>query len=195
MSTSLIRCTVAAAAALLIPSLASVASAQSEQPEHVRLGVFGGFGVHIGNISCEGQNCDEFREAVGLDLHAGYHFSPQLALIGDLWGMANTEDNLTLSQTFATVGVRAFPIRVLWLHAGVGVASARFKYDSALGQFETRTDNVPAILVGAGVEVIRGQRFAMDVQLRLGIGFYGDDGEEEDTTGRSASLGVGFTWF
>lgn len=192
MPNSIIRFALAAAAVLLVPSVAS--AQQHEQEPDPRLGFFGGFGLHVGNISCEGQNCDSFREAVGLDLHAGFAFNPQLAIIGDLWGMANTEDNLTISQTFLTAGVRAWPVRPVWVQAGLGLASARFKYEGVVG-VDGRTDNVPALVLGAGVEVLRGKRFAMDVQLRVGFGFYGDDGSEEDTTGRNASLGVGFTWF
>jgi hypothetical protein len=42
-----------------------------------------------------------------------------------------------------------------------------------------------------------GRGFAIDVEARVGVGFYGDDNRDGTAvvTGRNLGLGAGFTWF
>lgn len=189
--------------ALALVSVPSVAAAQSsaapDTPQHPHVGVIGGFGLHAGEIACKGDVCDGVTEAGGLSGHLGWGFGPKVALVGDLWVMAHTEDNLTLHQTMVTANVRFWVLPILWVQGGAGGASAGWKYDGPLGtRFEDTTENVPAIAVGAGLELLKGKSFALDVQLRLGLGFYDEDNDgdgEADQTGRSSSLAVGFTWY
>jgi hypothetical protein len=85
---------------------------------------------------------------------------------------------------------------ILWIQGGVGGASAGWRYKGPFGgQLEDRTDNVPAVALAAGLEVIKGKSFSLDVQLRVGTGFYEEETGTEGQTGRSSSLGVGFTWY
>lgn len=187
--------------ALALVSIPSVAAAQatSEPPPHPHLGVFGGFGLHAGEIACKGDVCDGVSEAGGLSGHLGWGLSPKLAIVGDLWVMAHTEDNLTLHQTMVTANVRFWVLPILWVQGGAGGASAGWRYKGPFGaQFEDTTENVPALSVGAGLELLKSKSFSLDLQLRLGLGFYDDDNDgdgEADQTGRSSSLAVGFTWY
>jgi hypothetical protein len=183
-----------------IVSVPAVASAQgtSEPPPHPRQGVFGGFGLHAGNLSCEGDNCNDFFKAGGANAHVGWGFNGKLGLVFDLWGMTAKENDVTISQGFATIGVRYWVVPILWVQGGIGGAQASIKYDGPFGiTFEDHTDGAAGVVGAVGIEVIKSKSFALDVQGRIGYGFYGDNDEdgEPDNTGRSASLGVGFTWF
>lgn len=179
--------------ALAAPVTAAAQSTVQPAPAHPRLGLLGGLGLHAGEIACEGDLCDGVSEAAGFHGVVGWGFGPDLAGVVDVWVMGHTEDNLTLTHAIATVGVRAWVLPVLWVQGGIGGASASWRYDAGILEAEDRTENVLAISGAVGLEVLKSPRFALDVQLRLGFGFYGD--EDRDQTGRSSSLGVGFTWF
>jgi len=176
------------------PAAAAAQSAPPPQPE-LREGLFGGFGLHAGNTSCEGDNCPSFRKAGGFDVHIGWAFNPSIGLIGDVYFLGSDEDNLTITQTIATIGVRYWIVPIIWLQAGLGNAHATFSYDAGVfGTIDSRTDDVPGLTLAAGLELLRTPRFSLDAELRVGFGFYGDE-DAQDTTGRNASVGVGFTWF
>lgn len=186
-----------ALAALLAPRLAAAQPAPPPPPDP-RLGLFGGFGLHAGNLSCEGTSCPDFREAGGISGHLGYAFSDRLGVVLDVWTMGSTENRLTIVHTISTLGVRYWVAPVIWLQGGLGHANARFRYDASVVQLQHRTEDVPALMLGGGIELVRGKRFALDLQLRVGFGFYGEDDDGDgraDTTGRSASLAAGLTWF
>ena len=181
-----------------VPSVAAAQGATTEPPPHPHQGFFGGFGLHAGEIACKGDVCDGLSEAGGINGHLGWGFGPKLAMVFDLWIMAHTEDNVTLSQTIATVNARYWVLPILWVQGGLGGASAAWRYDGPFAEFGDRTENVPAIAVGAGLEILKSKRFSLDLQLRFGMGFYDDDDDQDgtsDQTGRSSSLGVGFTWY
>jgi hypothetical protein len=179
-----------------ILAVPAVAAADNDAPSP-RVGFFGGFGIHGGNLSCSGQNCNEFRKAGGADGHVGWGFNDKVGLIFDGYLLTSKEDNLSITQTIATVGARYWVVPILWLQGGVGVANASYEYDTVLGTFSGHTDNAAAVLAAVGVELIKSPRFALDIEARVGYGFYGDDtrNDQPDDTGRSASLGVGFSWF
>lgn len=193
-STHVLAAAVAVSAALLAPRLASAQSAAAEPDP--RLGFFGGFALHAGEIACEGDLCDGIWEAGGLSGNVGWGFSPRLAGVFDVWYMGHTEDNVTLHHTMATFNARYHVAPIFWIQGGIGVASAGWRYDGILALAD-RTENVAAIGFGAGLELIQGKRFALDVHLRVGFGFYDDDDTSIDDgqTGRSSALGVGLTWF
>jgi hypothetical protein len=185
-----------ALALVAVPSVALAQGATSAPPPHPHQGVFGGFGLHAGEIACEGDVCDGVSEAGGVSGTLGWGFGPKLAGLVDVWTMAHTEDNVTLHQTIATINVRYWVMPILWIQGGVGGASAGWRYKGPFGgQLEDRTDNVPAVALAAGLEVIKGKSFSLDVQLRVGTGFYEEETGTEGQTGRSSSLGVGFTWY
>lgn len=196
---------VAASVAAIVLGVSGPASAQtgpdpyapqSAAPvpqERTRLGLALGFGLGGGDIVCESEAdvCDGVVEAGGFDLHALYMLQQKLGLIFDLWVMAHTEDRFTLSQTITTVGARYWLMPRLWVQGGLGGAHARATYDGPLVNITDRTDSVPGFMVGAGLEVLTGSSFALDLQLKAGTGFYDDD----STKGRNVWFGVGFTWY
>ena len=165
-----------------------------------RVGFEGGFGVYAGEINCEdqsGNQCDGVTEAGGIDLHATFMFTPRLGLTFDVWPMVHTEDNWTFTHNVVTLGLKWRPVPILGLTAGLGSAQARLRYDGIV-DLESRTEVAPAVLLAASVDVLRGRSFAIDVQARVGAGFYGADDDDDgnpDVVGRNVGLGVGFTWF
>src|SRR5262245_40208790 len=157
---------------LVLVSVPTVALAQenaSVPPQHPHVGLFGGFGLHAGNLSCEGNNCNEFRKAGGFDGHLGWGLNAKLGLVGDFYLMTSSEDNLDITQSIFTVGVRWWIVPILWVQAGVGGASASYHYDGPLGlQLEGHTDNVAAFAGAVGFEVLKGRKFALDIEGRFG---------------------------
>lgn len=185
-------------ALLAAPALAH-AQSTSSPPMEARLGLFGGFSIQAGNMSCKGQNCNTWRKAGGGDGHVGYAFNQKLALIGDIYILTSKEDNLTITQTIATLGVRYWLVPIIWVQAGLGGADARFTYDAGIfGTYTAHSDNASGATIAAGLEVMRTPRFSLDVQARSAWGFYpgnSNDPNMPDDSGRNTSIGVGFTWF
>lgn len=163
-----------------------------------RTGLELGFGLQVGQISCEseGDFCDDFTEAGGLNLAAAYFVSPTFGITLDLWVMSHREDDFTLSHYVNTIGIKWRPIRALTLTAGVGAAHATLEYDG-LFDASTTTDDAFAVMGAASLDLLRTRRFALSVEARFGTGFYGDsnDNDNPDVVARNAGIGVGFTFF
>jgi len=190
----------ACAAALATATIAIATSPARAQPTRPppRVGLELGFGLQAGKIFCEDQHdsCNDFTEAGGLNLDAAYFVNPTLAITGDFWVMAHTENNFTFAHYINTVGVKWRPVPILTLQAGVGEAHATIDYNGAFSA-QARSNNGFAIMGGAALDVLRGRRFALAIELRAGSGFYGDknnDGQA-DIVGRNVGVGASLTWF
>jgi hypothetical protein len=181
----------ALSAITLVAVAPSAASAQIEDDADDRAGLTIGIGAGMGHLECSGDMCDGVTEAGGLDAHIGVVLAPQFAIMGELWGMAHAEDRLTVAQTMATVGPQVWVVPRLWLRAGIGVARASYNYDAEVVEFMDSTDWVPAAMAAAGVELISGRDFVMDLQLRAGAGFF----NEGDTEIQNLSIGLGANWY
>lgn len=186
----------ACAAALLTTVAITTPALAQPAPPPPRVGLELGVGVQAGKIFCEGDGCSDFTEAGGLNLNASYFVNPRLAITGDFWVMAHAENNFTFAHYINTVGVKWRPVPILTLQAGVGEAHATLDYSGAFSA-QARTDNAFAIMGGAALDVLRGRRFALAIELRGGTGFYGDknnDGQA-DTVGRNVGVGASLTFF
>ena len=151
-----------AAGALVVLATASAARAQAtHQPganQNPRQGFTIGFGVGLGQMSCEsiGEQdiCDGVTEAGGAELHVGTMLRPALALNGDIWIMMHTEDYVTVSQAITTVGVTFWIAPRLWVRGGLGGAVAQWRYKGPLGiNLEDSTESVPAVMGAIGYEL------------------------------------------
>jgi hypothetical protein len=192
-------------AVFALAAVPTVAAAQSAPPPPqappARVGFELGFGLYGGEINCENENgefCDGVTEAGGFDLHANYFFNPKLGLFVDIWPMIHTDDDWTFTHNIVAVGVKYRPVPILTLAGGLGSAQARLRYDIGPVEGEAETDVVGAVMVSAAVEVLRGRKFAVDLQARLGVGFYRDDENdngEADVIGRNIGFGAAMTWF
>jgi hypothetical protein len=180
----------------LLAAPAGVAGAQPApgaplaRPE--RNGLLLGFGVHAGHMSCssDGDVCDGVSEAGGVDFHIGTMLRPRLAVVGEIWPMAHTEDNVTITHVISTVGLQYWLAPGLWVRGGVGAAYARFTYAHIIALSDD-TETVAAVMAAAGYEILAGRRFTMDLQLRGGTGFYRERGVEASNAG----IALGFTWY
>jgi hypothetical protein len=180
--------------------LAAPAAAQTPAPLPPRVGFEGGAGLYGGEINCENENgefCDGVTEAGGFDLHANYFVNPKLGITLDIWPMFHTEDNWTFTHNIVTVGAKWRPVPILTLTAGVGSAQAKLSYRGIVN-LDSQTEAVPSVMFAAALEVVRGRNFAIDVQARVGAGFYEEDENnngEADIVGRNVGFGVAATWF
>lgn len=181
-------------AALVTLSLTGIAHAQQAPPTTARDAWVFGFGLGAGQMSCESTEdiCDAtIDEAGGLHGFIGKMLSPKLALEGEFWVMAHSEDRVTISHVISTIGVRYWVAPRLWIKGGLGGAHARASYRGPLVSISDRTDTVPGAMVGIGYELLTGKSFALDLHFRAGTGSYDDD----QVRASSASVGVGFNWF
>ncbi len=180
---------------------AAVATAQpADRPLPRRVGFEGGLGLYGGEINCEDQTgsfCDGVTEAGGFDLHATYMFRPSLGVTVDVWPMIHREDRWTFTHTVATVGVKWRPAPIFGFTLGLGSAQARLRYEG-LVDLDSRTEVAPAVLFAGSLAIVRGRRFAIDLEARAGVGFYGEDKDGDgnpDIVGRNLGLGASVTWF
>lgn len=190
--------------ALVTVAAAAPAAAQSRPPGPPplpeRVGFELGFGLYGGEINCEDQNgdfCDGVTEAGGFDVHATYMFRPHLGVTFDVWPMFHREDNWTFTHNVVTLGVKWRPAPVISLTAGFGSAQARLHYEGII-DVDSESETAPSVFLGAGLDLVRGRNFAIDVQARVGAGFYGEDRDNDgnpDIVGRNVGFGAGVSWF
>jgi hypothetical protein len=185
--------------AITLASLLVTTTAFAE-PLPPRVGLELGIGLQGGKIYCEAQNgfCDNFTEAGGANLSASWFFSPTLGLTADLWAMTHREDDFTFTHYVNTIGIKWRPVPIVTLTLGVGAAHATLDYRGVLIAGRATSEDAPAIMGAASIDVIRSRRWALSVEGRFGNGFYGDDDDndgEADIVGRNVGLGAAFSVF
>jgi hypothetical protein len=160
-----------------------------------RHGLFFGGGVWGGNISCASSTdaCGGFRKAGGVNANVGYLFNPRLGILFDFWAMGSSENGVGITYVAGTVNVRYWVVPILWVQAGAGGGHAIVN----VGPFAARGEDVPVGTLAAGLEIVRGRGWAIDVQVKATQGTSTDEGAGGDdvTTGRAVGVGAGFTWF
>lgn len=153
-------------------------------------------GLQGGEINCSSPNgeCDGFVEAGGLELGGTYMFTPRLGVNAQVWAMGHSRSGWTLTQVITTIGVEVRPVPILSLQLGVGHAHASLSSDR--GNLVVSSDNAPAVMLGASLDVVRARNWAIDVQAKYGQGFYGDSNDDgaADVIARNVGLGAGFTY-
>jgi hypothetical protein len=182
-----------------LASAASLAHAQpgtdAGPPERIGFELSGG--LQAGRIICEseGDFCNDFTEAGGLNINGSYFITPKLGFTLDLWAMAHTEDGFTLAHYVNTIGLKWRPLPILTLTGGIGAAHATLSYDGVIDLMSTSEDGF-AVLVAAALDVVRSRNWAISVEARFGNGFYGEgeDGGAE-VVGRNVGVGAAFTFF
>lgn len=160
----------------------------------VRTGLVLGASLQGGNMGCQtkdGEDCGNGAHAAGgLTVHAGGMVTPNIAILGEFWGMAHEHDDITATQVMATANIRGWLVPRLWLQGGVGVARSKISFDSGPFMASDTSSTVPAVDAALGLELIQTPTFGLDVQLRGGSGVYRDD-----VRIWNASLGVGVSFF
>jgi len=161
-------------------------------PKPERHGFFASGGLWGGEISCDGTDCGGFREAGGAGLSIGYLISPRFALLSDTWAMTSQKDSVGVTFVTSTIGARAWLTPAIWIQGGVGVGHAKVTW----GPFTTdSSDDVPVASVGAGIELLEGRSWAIDLSVKVAQGTKTDNEGMAVTTGRQSGVGVSFVGF
>lgn len=147
-----------------------------------RQGLVIGFSLGGGVITCDG--CDNLG-SFGADFHIGGMIGDRLAVLGEGYVLAHPEDGSTLSSTIGAGALQFWPSETFWIKGGAGVG--QLEVDS--GKFSLRSESAFAVMAAAGVEVVRGHTFVLDVQGRWGTTFFSDGSVN------NFSAHVGFNWY
>jgi hypothetical protein len=183
-----------------LPLFATATAFAQEAPPPPRQGLELAIGLQGGKIYCEAENnfCNGFTEAGGANLNASYFFRPTLGLTADFWAMSHRENDFTFTHYVNTVGVKWRPAPILTLTLGLGAAHATLDYRGLIIAGRATSENAPAIMGAASIDVLRSRRWALSVEGRFGNGFYGEDADNDgqaDIVGRNVGLGATFTLF
>jgi hypothetical protein len=185
--------------ALLIGSV-SVAHAQYPPPYGPPPGYYGprgvyrnglviGFGAGIGGISAS--DCGDVCGVVGSgEFHIGGMLNPRLALVADFW--ANLRNSASIDATvwngIYTGALQYWLTDMFWLKGGMGLGHMQLTDNASSVAFG---DEWGFALMGAGgVEVMQSPNFALDLQARLGHGFFSQGGDVN-----SFAFMVGLNWY
>jgi len=183
----------------LITTFASLSAAEAQYgyppPPPGARGVYRSgltFGGSLGLGIIDGPNCTTVcGGALSVEGHIGGMLNPRLALVGDVWLAARyfTDPVIGNGSTYNsiwTIALQYWVTDILWLKGGVGFAQLNFGYDGAA----VPDENGPGIIGALGVEVLQAYNFALDLQFRLGHGFY-DTGPDVN----NLALMVGVNWY
>lgn len=141
-----------------------------------------------GTAGC-GADSDCGAPALGLEGHLGPKLGASVALLGDVWFMGAMQGSTRANQVVIAGAIQAWPVERLWLRIGAGLGHATLERDALIPVEKSAA--VPALLVGAGVEVYSDPGFALDLQLLYGQGFHRD----EDLSLSTLQVGLGLNWY
>jgi hypothetical protein len=148
-----------------------------------REGFLFGFSVGAGVIGPD--PCADCGVAAAAEIHAGAITSwyGDVAVMLELGGLARSG----LHHAFLVAAAQWWPdpFERWWLRGGVGIGS-----QASDNSTKTHRDAVyPTALAAVGVDVVRSDRFTIDLQLQ------GAATKEPHRWGRSLSLNLGFNWY
>jgi hypothetical protein len=180
--------------------LAGASSAQAQYgypppPPPPQRGMYRG-GLTLGGSAGVGaissQNCGPYCGGAGMiEGHIGGMLNPRLALMGDFWlGVHPWDDGYGTGTTYHgiyTFAVQFWATPILWIKGGVGFANLVFGYDGSAGVSD---ESGPASMAAIGVEVLQSYNFALDLQFRVGRGFYSEGPDVSN-----AAFLVGVNWY
>lgn len=156
-----------------------------------RDGLVVGFGLGGGKISAD--NCGIVcGGAFMLDLRLGGMVNPRLALMGDYWGafrsFGDASGDGSTVHSILTFAAQYWVTDMVWIKGGIGGGRMQL-VDETAGVLVGEETGF-AVQGGAGIELVQSHNFALDLQLRLGRGFYSEGGDVN-----SFALMVGFNWY
>ncbi len=193
MRTSILFTAIALAASTAYADEVVVATGDSDW-HGGRRGVIVGASVDGGDMGCEtksGEDCGGQKAAGGFSGHLGGMLTPRLALMGEVWAMGASQNNVTNTQVMANFAIRGWATRRLWLQGGIGFARSKVEYDAGSGLMTTdESATVPAFMAAIGFELVHTHEFGLDIEARSGTGFY-----EGDARIYNGAIGVGASWF
>lgn len=168
-------------------------AAADHGPQVLRTGPTFGAGVGVGSMfsNCDDDfDCDTVLESGSLHAYAGGFLASSTALIGEGWGMAHRDSDVTITHGLLVGGLQHWLAPRVWVKGGIGVARSSFSYDAPLVDLESRSDIVPGGLLAAGVDLVQESSAAFSLELRYGAGLY-DDAESRI---HQAALSGALSW-
>lgn len=150
-----------------------------------RLGLYGGFGLGLGEMTADCDGCDDALESLGVNFDIGYRIGPRFGIMLDGWGLGHPEDQVTLVHAIVTIGAQYWLSPPLWIKGGIGSARLSLQYE---GETQAESDTVAGFMLAAGYEVVHSPGFSVDLELRAGSGFY------EDGTVNNVAIGATLHW-
>jgi hypothetical protein len=162
------------------------------------------WGFAVGGGAVQNSNCgDACGGAFALEGHLGGMINPRTALMFEGWGADHPYSFAGTSyetiNTFWTGAAQFWINDILWIKGGAGVAVLRETQDTGLVDYYgnpiiAAVDHTGFGLFGAaGVEVLQSYNFALDIQGRIGNGFYSDNGSSFSV--QNYAILVGFNWY
>jgi len=162
-----------------------------------RAGLVFGFSGGVGGLHSD--NCGDACGVAGmLEGHLGGMISPRAALMFEIWGAdhpwSSGGSSFETVNTFFTGAAQYWINDIFWIKGGLGLAELRETFNDYNGYYANASDTSGFALFGAaGVEVLQSYNFALDIQFRVGNGFYGRD--SNDFSVQNYGLMVGFNWY
>jgi hypothetical protein len=160
-----------------------------------RAGLVFGFAGGVGGIHVN--NCGDACGVAGvLEGHIGGMINPRMALMLEIWGADHPwsagGSSFETINTFFTGAAQYWVNDIVWIKGGIGVAELREDIDIAYASYyrsTASTDSGFALFGAAGVEILQSYNFALDIQARVGNGFYSGG------SAQNYALMVGFNWY
>ncbi len=156
----------------------------------------GGMSGSDGPIDCA--TCDYNPVAVEVDGHVGGMLSARLALMAEVQANVQTVDEqdygegtVTLAQGALMFAAQYWVVPKVWIKGGIGFSHLEFNYDDAYQSQSEPIDDGGVFMVGAGIELLSGREFALDLQGRYIRGSY--DGIKDQIS--SGTIGLGVNWY
>jgi hypothetical protein len=196
-----------AVALIIAPRVAAAQSAPvPSEPDafHGRhgltLGVSAGLGYMRDNgstIVCSG--CDGGAITGMLEAHIGAMLGSRFALLLEIQGNAQqiavdatSGQSATLRQVLVLGAVQLWVTPRFWLKLGLGAANLDV-LDNSTGVAYAVGNTGFGVLAGAGLELISGRGFALDLQARATEGVYQYTAGTDYVT--SGTIGLGLNWY
>jgi hypothetical protein len=165
-----------------------------------RGGLVYGFSAGVGAIHVN--NCGDACGVAGLlEGHIGGMINPRTALMLEIWGADHPwsagGSSFETINTFFTGAAQFWVNDIVWIKGGLGVAEIREDFNTGYYgygyTYASASSTGFAMFGAAGVEVLQSYNFALDIQVRIGNGFYSDSGGSFSAQNFAAM--VGFNWY
>jgi hypothetical protein len=145
--------------------------------------------------------CGDACGAAGVaEGHIGGMISPRAAVMLEIWGADHPwsagGNSFETINTFFTGALQYWVNDIVWIKGGLGVGELRETVNDNYNGYYTDTANDVtgfALFGAAGVEVLQTYNFALDIQARIGSGFYSQD--NVSFSAQNYALMVGFNWY
>jgi hypothetical protein len=163
---------------------------QDERGFWPRRGIYGGVGLGVGQLSYGCDGCDDLNwSAIGFHGHFGFRFNPQIGIFADGYGLgADISDEIgfdaILVNAMWNFGAQYWITPPLWIKGGIGVARQQISTDEDTED----SDSASSILLAIGYEVLHSPNFSIDIDFRVGAGFY-----DEEFGGTVTNVGLQFS--